>query len=82
MIKTRNWFIGILIAFVIILVSYLLINYPSFQVSEEKCAVQGDDCWHSLAHETLNRSYCNRIIDNETREHCLEHIPEVNKENK
>ena len=48
-------------------------------LSEEKCSsfqsAQGDDCWHALAHQTLNSKFCDNINDNETREHCLEHIP-------
>ncbi len=49
---------------------------PGYSVSFEKCAsLNNDDCWHSLAHQTLNYTYCNKIKDNETREHCLEHIP-------
>jgi len=52
-------------------------------VSLETCSSLGnDDCWHSLAHQTFNNTYCNKIKDNETKEHCFEHIPESNKENK
>ena len=47
-----------------------------YSVSVEKCsALDNDDCWHSLAHQTLNNIYCNKIKDNETKEHCFEHIP-------
>ena len=57
-----------------------------YSVSVEKCSSlsesSADDCWHSLAHPTFNRTYCLKILDNETKEHCLEHIPEVNKDNK
>ena len=57
-----------------------------YSVSVEKCSAlsesSADDCWHSLAHQTLNRTYCYNINDNITKEHCLEHIPEVNKDNK
>ncbi len=51
-------------------------------LSPEKCVDADDDCWHALAHQTLNRTYCLKIIDDEPKEHCLEHIPEINKENK
>ena len=47
-----------------------------YSVSFEKCSsLDNDDCWHSLAHRTLNKTYCNKIKDNETKEHCFEHIP-------
>ena len=51
-------------------------------LSEEKCRQGGDDCWHSLAHQTLNKTYCYNINNNETKEHCLENLPEINKDNK
>ena len=47
-----------------------------YSVSIEKCSsLDSDDCWHSLAHQTLNNTYCNKIKDNDTKEHCFEHIP-------
>ena len=47
-----------------------------YSVSFEKCSsLDSDDCWHALAHQTLNNTYCNKIKDNETKEHCFEHIP-------
>ena len=50
-----------------------------YSVSFEKCSSlsesSADDCWHSLAHQTLDNKYCNKIKDNETKEHCFEHIP-------
>jgi len=59
--------------------SYLVIKpeISAFSVlSLEKCGnLQTDDCWHALAHQTLNSTYCNKIQDNETKEHCLEHLP-------
>jgi len=49
----------------------------------QKCDnLRTDDCWHALAHQTLNSTYCLKITDNETREHCFEHVPEIDKENK
>ena len=69
---------------VIIMLSFVLYKTISgYSISVEKCnSMNTDDCWHSLAHQTFNREYCLKIADNETREHCLEHIPEINKENK
>ena len=68
----------------VMVIKTLMIN--EFSVSEEKCVSMNgsyaDDCWHSLAHQTFNNTYCNKIKDNETKEHCFEHIPESNKENK
>ncbi len=47
-----------------------------YSVSFEKCSsLDNDDCWHSLAHQTLNNTYCNKIKDNETKEHCFGNIP-------
>ena len=44
-------------------------------ISIQKCsAINTDDCWHSLAHQTLNATYCYKINDSELKEHCLEHI--------
>ena len=65
--------VGLLILFSYLYIKPLMVAYSS--LSEEKCnSTQGDDCWHELAHKTFNRDFCNNIIDNETREHCLEHI--------
>jgi len=81
--KNINLLIIMFIIFIItISFSYILIksNILDYSVSEEKCSVEGDDCWHSLAHQTMNREFCFKIIDNETEEHCLEHIPETNSQ--
>ncbi len=64
----------ILIVGLISLYYFLIKN--NFEVSLEKCSsLDNDDCWHSLAHQTLNNTYCNKIKDDETKEHCFEHIP-------
>ncbi len=67
----------ILLAILLIFLVYFTINPNLFNsVSAEKCTeINTDDCWHSLAHQTLNNTYCNKIQDNETKEHCFEHIP-------
>ncbi len=63
---------------VFILLGYTILK-PSISayssLSEEKCEPLDDKCWHSLAHKTLNNTYCNKIKDNETKGHCFEHIP-------
>lgn len=72
--------------FLIAFMSIKTLTIQGFSISEQRCSSltgnNADDCWHSLAHQTLNKTYCNKIIDNETREHCFEHIPELNKEDK
>lgn len=76
----RLW--AVPLAFLIVTMLFLVYLKPVIfgsPLSEEKCSsfqgVQGDDCWHSLAHQTLNSKFCDNINDNETREHCLGHIP-------
>ena len=70
-------FIMILVFVILVSSSYFILK-PKISaysaLSEEKCNQLGDDCWHSLAHQTLNKSFCYKIIDNETKEHCLENI--------
>jgi len=56
------------------------LTIQGFSISEQKCSSlagnNADNCWHSLGHQTFNGEFCNKIIDNETREHCFEHIGE------
>ena len=76
--KKNKLIISVVILGVImlILLIYLLLLSFSHEVSEEKCSsLDTDDCWHSLAHQTLNSTYCNKIKNNEIKEHCFEHIP-------
>ena len=83
--KKTNLIILIFIFLVLAVLFFVLYKTISggYSVSLEKCSsLNNDDCWHSLAHQTLNKSFCYRIIDNETKEHCLEHMPEINKEEK
>lgn len=47
-------------------------NNDCGSIDEQKAR---DDCYHALAHETLNRSICSRISDSEEKEHCFGHIP-------
>ena len=67
----------ILIFLVITMLSFGLYKTISgYSVSFAKCSsLDTDDCWHALAHQTLDNTYCNKIKDNETKEHCFEHIP-------
>ena len=67
----------LIIAIVLVATIFIIfINKSIGSLSYEKCQeTNNNDCWHSLAHQTLNSTYCNKIKDNETREHCLEHIP-------
>ncbi len=70
--------ISVFLVFVVLFFG-LYKTLSGYSVSVEKCnSINTDDCWHSLAHQTLNRIYCLKIADNETKEHCLEHIPEIN----
>ena len=82
--KNRTLIISIFVFLIVALLFFALYKTISrYSVSVEKCSsLDSDDCWHSLAHQTLNKTYCNEIKDNETKEHCLEHLPEINKENK
>lgn len=84
--KGKFKIIVVLSALLIFIILGYIILKPSISVysnlSEEKCDSLGDDCWHSLAHQTFNKTYCFNIRDNETKEHCLEHMPDVNKNNK
>jgi len=78
-IKAKNTVLIILISAFIVLVPLFFGLYKTisgYSVSSEKCSsLDSDDCWHALAHQTLNNTYCNKIKDNETKEHCFEHIP-------
>lgn len=70
-------FLSVLIL-VVAIISYIMIipNIFDLGISIKKCnAIKTDDCWHSLAHQTLNVAYCYNITSQETREHCIEHIP-------
>ena len=82
--KDRILIILIFAFLILVLLFFTLYKTISrYSVSVEKCSsLDNDDCWHSLAHQTFNKEYCLKIVDNETREHCFEHIPEVNKEDK
>ena len=79
----RNITLIILIfAFLVIALLFFALykTMSGYSLSIEKCSsLDNDDCWHSLAHQTLNKSFCYNITDNETMEHCLEHTPEINK---
>ncbi|MBS3056163.1 MAG: hypothetical protein J4473_01875 [Candidatus Aenigmarchaeota archaeon] len=35
-----------------------------------------NDCYHTFAHETGNKTVCSKISDSEKKEHCSVHIPE------
>ena len=67
----------VVLAGIAALFSYLKPKIYSYStLTMEKCEnLQSDDCWHELAHQTLNSTYCNKIKDKETKEHCFEHIP-------
>ena len=62
--------------FLVLLFFGLYKTISRYSVSFDRCSsLDTDDCWHALAHQTLDNTYCNKIKDNETKEHCLEHIP-------
>lgn len=73
-------FVVIIFIFLIAFILVKTLTMQGFSVSEQKCnsftGNDADDCWHSLAHQTLNNTYCNKIKNNETKEHCFEHTPE------
>lgn len=77
--KTLVMLFAFMIALTLLLIYIKPVVLAHASISEEKCSsfqgVQSDDCWHSLAHQTLNSKFCDNINDNETREHCFEHIP-------
>lgn len=74
--KNTTLIILIFIFLVLGMLFFGLYKTIGYSVSLEKCSsLDNDDCWHSLAHQTLNNTYCNKIKDNETKEHCFEHIP-------
>lgn len=86
--KTK-FIISFAVIILIFLIAFMFVKtliIQGFSVSEQKCSSlsgsNADDCWHSLAHQTFNRTYCLKIVDNETEEHCLKHTPEINKQNK
>ncbi len=66
----------LIFAFLIIALLFFALykTMSGYSVSEEKCKNEGDDCWHSLAHQTFNKSFCYKIKDNEVKEHCLKHF--------
>ncbi|MBI2047021.1 hypothetical protein HYT26_02560 [Candidatus Pacearchaeota archaeon] len=90
MVNKKYKIFAMLFASLIVAILSLMYLKPliaaSASLSEEKCSslqgIKGDNCWHALTHQTLNGKFCENINDNETREHCLEHIPGINKENK
>ena len=75
-IKNTTLIISIFVFLTLAVLFFALYKIISgYSVSVEKCnSLDNDDCWHSLAHQTLNNTYCNKIKDNETKEHCLEHF--------
>lgn len=75
--------LGIVITVAVVLIAIVILFFIAPKISayanlsEEKCNALGtDDCWHSLAHQTLNATFCNNIKDAEAKEHCLEHAGE------
>jgi len=78
--KRFNRIIGASIILFILIAAFIFIKpsvsaYSSLTV--KKCKADNtDDCWHSLAHKTLNAAFCSNIQDNETKEHCLKHVQE------
>ncbi len=78
--KTTLIILSIIFLVLIMLSFGLYKTISGYSVSVEKCnslnGSSADNCWHSLAHQNLDRTYCLKIADNETQEHCLEHIRE------
>ena len=70
-------FVLVIIFSLVAIISFGYAKLSSYVVlSIEKCeASDTDDCWHALAHQTSNGSFCNKINDSGTKEHCFEHIP-------
>ena len=73
----KRIFVLVIIFLIIPIISFGYIKLSGYSIlSIEKCETSNtDDCWHALAHQTLNSNFCNNIINNETKEHCFEHIP-------
>lgn len=75
--KPRNIAFLVIFILVVAVLSYIVIrpNIFDLEISMQKCNdINIDDCWHSLAHNTLNAAYCYNINDSELEEHCIEHI--------
>ena len=68
--------IALIVIFIItstlILTLYKTISGNS--VSTEQCSPGDDNCWHDLAHQTLNGEYCDMIKDNEIKGYCVEYF--------
>lgn len=67
------------IAIVIVIAAAIIIAVSSYGNKSHDCTTVTDsaernDCYHALAHETFNVSFCSYISDNETMEHCLSHV--------
>lgn len=72
--KSISIIIMIFILVIALLVGFILINKTGYSISYEKCQeTNDDDCWHSLAHQTFNQSFCYKIKSNEIMEDCLKH---------
>lgn len=69
---------------VIILVATLIFFIISSKNQNKNCGSitdqkARDDCYHSLAHSTNNRTLCNYILDDGEKGHCLGHILDSNQ---
>ena len=61
--------------------SIIIFGNQKFDSQNEDCDLiidnnTRDDCYHSIAHETNNKTLCNKISDTERKEQCSGHIPE------
>lgn len=73
--------IAIFIILVILVANVVMVGSSLRSRQNENCGAitntdKRDDCWHALAHQTLDRKICENITNNETKEHCFEHIPQ------
>lgn len=71
-----------LIVAVAIVVVLLAIGFAVFALGSQKkdCSLltnqdSKDDCYHSLAHQTNSKAFCNFIQNAEKKEHCIGSIP-------
>ncbi len=76
----KKEYIWVIIALIVLFLSFFIYKtitgntITGNTISLEECEKNPDDgCWHSLAHQTSNWEFCDKIENRITREHCIGH---------
>lgn len=71
----KKEYIWVIIVLIVLFFSFFIYKtITGNTISLEECEKNSDDdCWHSLAHQTSNWKFCDKIENRITREHCIGH---------